>query len=371
MKILQIISGNDSGGAKTHIFNLCSASNMLFENIVCCINKGVLYEQSSKLGLNVELFEQSSRMDLKIIKDIADYVKDNNIDIINFHGAKPNYLHIFLKHRINTPCVTTIHSDYRYDFINSKLKYIFFTPLNVLSLRGFRNFICVSRRVQQLLEHKRFKGMKYVVANGVDHRVGIKTDRDDVREQYNLPKEVFVYTMVARLHPIKNHANLLMAVALLVKKHKDIRLLLVGNGDYQEKLKEMVSELKIDNYVIFTGYQQNPMDFINAGDINMLTSLNETFPIVILEGALVKKTAICSDVGDVKDIIDDESGFLINPKSVDDIYCKMENAYIRRHELKLMGEKLNRTILDNYTLDYFHNRYYDSYKNILKGDIDG
>lgn len=371
MRVLHIISGSDNGGAKNHLLSLCSGSDSLFESVIGCINKGVLYEQASSMGFSVKLFEQSSRLDLGIIKDITSFARNNKIDIINFHGAKPNFLYIFLRHKVSIPCVTTIHSDYRYDFINNKLKYVLFTPLNILALKTFNNFICVSGKVKKLLEEKKFSGRKYVVANGIDGTLKIKETRTDIRNKYGIPHNAFVYTMVARLHPIKNHKNLILAAGKLLDEYKDIRLFLIGDGGYEKRLKAIVKKLKIDNGVIFAGYQKNPLDFINAGDINVLTSFNETFPIVILEGALDKKTAICSDVGDIKDILSSENGFLINPKSPDDIYENMKQAYIKRDELGRMGEKLYKIVTLNYTIDKFHRRYFESYEEILAGDNNG
>ena len=66
------------------------------------------------------------------------------------------------------PTVAVVHSDFRYDFLNNKLKYFIFTPLSIKGLKSFNNYICVSNNLKNLLEEKKFKGSKAVVNNGID-----------------------------------------------------------------------------------------------------------------------------------------------------------------------------------------------------------
>lgn len=302
-----------------------------------------------------------------VAEDIREFVTNNNVDIINCHGAKPNFIYIFLKKKIHIPGVTTMHSDYRYDFINNKVKYILFTPLNSIAIRYFDNYICVSERIKNLLEYKKLDGPKYVVHNGIDTNIRIFKSRKEIRERYNIGNDTFLYTMVARMHPIKNHAGALRALARLKEEFKDVGLMMVGDGEYEDSVRHMAMDLGLNDYVCFAGYQDKPIDYINAGDINILTSFNETFPIVILEGAMVKKAAICSDVGDVGNIITGDTGFLVDPNSVDDIYSKMRDAYMRKAELSDMGYNIYHKVTENYSVDKFCRKYYDAYKSILGG----
>jgi len=368
IKILHIISGDDSGGAKTHLLTLCRNSGNLFENVVGCINEGALFQEAQSMGLEALVFEQKSRCDMRIVKEIKQYVLSHNIDIVNFHGARANFLYMFVEDSTGFHAVTTMHSDYRYDFINNKIKYALFTPLNILALKRFRNFICVSDRIKNLLEEKNFKGNKYVVRNGIDVNMHINVSREELRRKCDIPEDAFVYTMVARMHPVKNHIGLIEAGAILARELDDFRILLVGSGDYKRKVEEKVSSLNMEKFFIFAGHQNNPLDYINAGDVNILTSFNETFPIVILEGALVKKAAICSNVGDIGQLLSEKTGFVVNPDSPEDIYAGMKEAYKKRNKLKEMGEQLYHEVVENYGVDKFCERYYNAYKSILTGD---
>ena len=252
--------------------------------------------------------------------------------------------------------------------MNSKFKHIFFTPLSIKGIKSFRYHICVSKYIKRLLENDRFKSEKFLVNNGIDYE-GIKVteSKNEVREKCGIDDGDFVYVNVARMHPIKNHLSLIEAFSKLKKEKEDIKLILVGDGELEEKLKEKVKALGLKEYIIFTGFKENVVNFINASDISILTSFSEggSPPLVILESALVKKASICSMVGDIEETINEERGFLINPNSIEDIYVKMKEAYNRREELSAMGQNLYEFVQKKYSMESFCREYYNAYIKML------
>ncbi|AKN32506.1 glycoside hydrolase [Clostridium carboxidivorans P7] len=362
IKVLQIISGNDNGGGGKHVLNLCVYSKGKFDTVIGCIGKGELYDNARSMGIEVILIESLRN------NQICDYVKENNVDIINFHGAKAFFMHYIMKKKLIKPCAATVHSDYRYDFLNNKLKYLFFTPLSKLGLKSFPYYICVSKYIKKLLEQSNFTGKKTVVNNGIDlEEINILNDKDKIRNKYDISKEDFVYVMVARMHPIKNHLICIEAFNKLNNEYSNTKLLLIGDGELKSVLEEKCNELSIKDKVIFTGFQSNVVDFINASDISILTSFNEggSPPIVILESGAAKRAAICSDVGDINECINDETGFLIDPKSVEDIYLKMKSAYENKDMLRDKGQNLYELVKKQYSMNTFCDGYYNFYKQIL------
>lgn len=362
MKVLHIISGNDNGGGGSHVMNVCLNGTMM-EGIIGCIGGGFLYEKCRKSEIKTEVFSMK-----KALRDIPKYVSENNIDIVDFHGAKPFLIYKFLKRKLKVPCIATVHSDYRYDFLNSKFKYYFFTPLSRLGLKSFKHYICVSRYIKELLNGDGFDGEKYIVNNGIDLQgIHIIKNRDEIRKDLGFSEKDFVYVCVARLHPIKNHKLLLEAFGKLISEFKCVRLLIVGGGVLEEALKKQAETLGIIENVIFTGHRDNPIDYMNAGDVSILVSSNEggAPPLVLLESAAVHKPVISSHAGDMEYILDDSTGFLVHGNSVEDIKDKMKAAYEKKNDLSNMGERYYQLVKNNYTMENFCNSYYEIYKKIL------
>lgn len=366
IRVLHIISGNDNGGGGKHVLNICS-NNM--DNMKCymlCIGNGPLYNIAVHNNIDAFnfTFNEIVHGQLKII------VGSREIDIIDFHGAKSNFLYLILNKKIKSHCVVTIHSDYRYDFLNSTLKKYLYTPLSIMGLKKFKNYICVSNYLKNLLEEKNFIGNKYVVNNGINfNSVKITIPRDELRLQFNIDKDDFVYVMIARMHPIKNHKRLIEAFFMLQSHFKKIKLLLIGDGELEDSLRYLVDNLKLKDKVVFTGFRNNPLDFINASDISILASLNEggAPPLAVLESALLKKPVICSCIGDMDLLISNKNGYLVNPRDKEDIFNKMKEAYLNRNNLYNMGQNLYKDMSDKFSMQRFWENYYDAYLHILSG----
>jgi len=301
--------------------------------------------------------------------ELVNFININTINIINFHGAKPFLMHLILKKKFNIPTVAVVHSDFRYDFLNNKLKYFIFTPLSVKGLKSFKNYICVSNNLRVLLEEKRIKGSKAVVNNGIDiEKSSIVTPAKNIRKNLKIKEHEFVYVIVARLHPIKNHREVILAFRKLTNDFNDVKLVLVGEGELRAELEKLIIELKLENKVIMVGNVSNPIDYINASDISVLASLSEggAPPLTVLESAVVKKSLIYTEVGDLECILDENSGYKIIHQNNKDIYRAMNEAYLDKGNLNVKGENLYKIVVNNFTLENFWSKYYKIYESILK-----
>lgn len=361
---MHIISGNDNGGGGNHVLNICNKSNENFENIIGCVGEGPLYSKAKTIDGSYKLFTNS----LNNI-ELVDFINHNSISIVNFHGAKPFLMHLILKRKIKVPTVAVVHSDYRYDFLNNKVKYFIFTPLSIKGLKSFNNYICVSNNLKHLLESKKFKGSKAVVNNGIDiKKISVVTSAEDMRYNLKLNQKEFVYVMVARLHPIKNHREVILAFSKLILKFHDVKLLIVGDGQLRHQLEKLIVDLKLENSVTMVGNVTNPLDYINCSNVSVLASLSEggAPPLTVLESGIVKIPTIYTVVGDLECILDENSGYKIENQNHENIYKAMEIAYLDVNNLKVKGENLYNIVVKKFTIENFWEGYLRIYKSILK-----
>ena len=364
IKVLHIISGNDNGGGGNHVLNICTKGNGAFENIIGCIGEGPLYSKAKTMDVSFKLFSNKLNN-----TDIVEFINNNSINIVSFHGAKPFLMHLFLKNKLQVPTVAVVHSDFRYDFLNSKMKYFIFTPLSIMGLKSFNNYICVSNNLKHLLEEKAFKGSKAVVNNGIDtKKVSIVTSSEEIRKNLKVKAQDFLFVMVARLHPIKNHREVILAFKKLTLEFQDVKLLLVGDGELKSELEELIVEMKLENKVVMVGNVESPLDYINASNISVLASLSEggAPPLTVLESGILRKTLIYTEVGDLECILNENSGFKITLKNNESIYQGMKEAYLDKINLNIKGENLYNIVLDNFTIEKFWESYFKIYVSILK-----
>jgi len=133
------------------------------------------------------------------------------------------------------------------------------------------------------------------------------------RHALGLPTDVLLVGVVARLAPVKDHATMLRAIALLPA---DVRLqvAIVGDGPDRAALEQMATELGIRSRVHFLGELPSRPTAHELFDISVLCSLSEGFPNSVLEAMAVERPVIATRVGGVADTVTHEvSGILIAP----------------------------------------------------------
>jgi L-malate glycosyltransferase len=365
MNILHVFNGEDTGGAKVHLFSLLQ--QLKDKNITLgLIGNADVLDEAKKLGVDVVHFKQQSRYNLSVLSQIANFVKTNNVDIVHTHGARANLYGYFLKKRSSFTWFTTVHSDPSDDFLGRGIKGKVFTKLHMFVLKKVDHLFAISERFKEMLLNYGINQNKItVIYNGIDfHKTG---KRQLSREDLGLQNSEFVVTMVARLDPVKAHTNVLKALALTVKKQENIKLLLVGEGSLRQQLTEEVKSLKLTNHVHFLGHRSDVDDILYVSDVKLLASYSESFPLVILEAARAHTAVISTDVGGVTDLISEPSlGWVIPNNNPDIIATALLEAYeAKSHgKLKPLEESLLQKASQNYDIQQFSSSVYETYEKV-------
>ncbi|TJX15193.1 glycosyltransferase family 4 protein [Tissierella creatinini] len=369
MKVLHLISGGDTGGAKTHIISLLKGLDSLVDARVVCFIEDSFYEDAKKEGINIDVYKQKSRSDMSIVNRLADDINKYGYDIVHCHGARANFVAMFLKRKINKPMVTTIHSDYKLDFKDNFYKRLVYTSLNTIALKIFNYYIAISDSFKDMLMDRGFKEESIFVAyNGIDFEdMPSLKSKDEFLSNYNIAHRGRpLVGIVARLDVVKDHEIFIKAANRVIKAQKDIIFLIAGDGNEENRLKTMVSDLGLNNNVFFLGYVKDTDSFFNAIDINVLTSISESFPYVILEGARMKKTVITTNVGGIRNLIrDGDNGYLIEVGDWEALADRIIFLSENKNLLYKLGERLYNDVNNNYSSRAMGHRHLEIYKEIL------
>ena len=105
--------------------------------------------------------------------------------------------------------------------------------------------------------------------------------------------KTFTFITVGTLYHVKNQELLLRSFAKL--KNKDVRLVIVGDGELKDYLTQLSKQLGIENLVKFVGFTDNPFKYLGASDIFILSSNNEGLPNVIIEALACECPVISTD----------------------------------------------------------------------------
>ena len=129
-----------------------------------------------------------------------------------------------------------------------------------------------------------------------DHVISPKTivfkKNEPINSRYDNKKIIIA---IGRLTKQKNFSFLLHCFALIKKKHPDYHLLILGSGEEQNKLKQIIHNLKISNNVDLLGFEENPYKYLNKAECFILSSLWEDPGFALLEAAYLNIPIIASN----------------------------------------------------------------------------
>lgn len=118
--------------------------------------------------------------------------------------------------------------------------------------------------------------------------------REEIREELKLTGK-FVIGHAGRFNHQKNHSFLIDIFEEIHRKNQDAVLLLFGEGELLEKVKEKVHFLNLDDYVIFYGVTNEMYKMYQAMDIFVMPSKFEGFPVTGVEAAAAALPIVFSD----------------------------------------------------------------------------
>lgn len=127
-----------------------------------------------------------------------------------------------------------------------------------------------------------------------------------------------VVGMVATVRPVKDYAAFLRACRLVLDTHPRTRFLVIGNEqpDYKREMEQLAQELGLRDQVSWLGPMPNPISVLPLMDVAVLSSRSEAFSNSLLEYAAAGVPTVATDVGGVREIIDDgQTGFIVPPQS--------------------------------------------------------
>lgn len=147
---------------------------------------------------------------------------------------------------------------------------------------------------------KEYEDNVVYMRNAVDaakYRYSQQTETD-VRKEFNLEGK-FVVGHVGRFFEPKNHPFIVEVFAEIAKRDEDAVLMLVGGGETDDlvlnQTKTKVKELGLEDRVIFTGVRPDVERLIQAFDVFILPSLQEGFPVVMVEAQAAGLKCVISD----------------------------------------------------------------------------
>lgn len=291
IKILHFVSKMDRGGQETFIMNvyrnidrskiqfnfLCTTSTPAdYDNEIFSLGGHIYYLPPLKVNKGVRKYIQQ-------IKDISLWLKNNKekFDFVHLHTYHALDVYVHLKaFRIAKVENVIIHSH------NTQGPHVYLHKFFRIWNNVFFKFtpLACSREAGIWLFNK--KNIE-VIYNGVEVQQ-FKFDenrRIEVRNELGLTNEI-ILGHVGRFNYQKNHDFLINVFEKYHKKNENSVLLLIGKGEREDEIKELVINKNLTDSVKFLGTCSNVNEYLSAFDLFVFPSLFEGLSVVLVEAQL-------------------------------------------------------------------------------------
>lgn len=359
---------HDSGGTETHLAHLATRLNRKQFNcsiVTFSLGEGALSQGIREAGVNLTEIPVARYYTSHAWRQgwrLSRLIKERQIDIVQtFHIKSDCYGALVAK----LSGVAAIVSSKR-DIGDLKNPWHFF--LNRLARPIVNRYIVVAGAVGEVVKKKERVAPKKMVTiyNGVDlahFSPPSPAERLEARATLGFQTDDFVVGTVAWLRPEKNYPFFFQALASLKKKIPELKVVVVGGGDFAEQFKDEFAWQGGVPWITFAGHVQDVRPFLRPLDVACLVpGQNEGFSNAILEKMAMGLPLVATDVGgNAEAVLDGYNGLLIPPNNVDAIANSLLALYHAPERRKMMGHCSRARIEEKFSLDqmlYQHEALY-------------
>lgn len=302
--------------------------------------------------LNMFLYVKNSYLQAK------DLLSQNKYDLAHFFGYPGAWSGYLLKKFNNLPYIVSLRG-VDVPFYNPRFKFIdiFYRPLVSKLWQGAAMVVANSQGLAQLATKTNNRISYEIIPNGVDTDF-FKPSKES--EKF----EKFTVTAGGTIMGHKKGLNYLIeAFAMFSTNKKNIELLLIGDGDLQESLKEQIISLNIQDKVLFVGRKDREWLKINLSKCHVfcLPSLNEGMSNATLEAMACGLPLILTPVGGSQELLKG-NGFLVPKFDFLEIARRLELLYADKR-LRIEMGKDSRIMAEKMSWEIVKNKYMEIYEN--------
>ncbi|MDD5072412.1 MAG: glycosyltransferase family 4 protein [Candidatus Omnitrophica bacterium] len=322
LKVLRIIARLNVGGPAIHTILLTQALNdEYYRSILVTGRVGIDEKDMGYLarGKGVEpliIPELGRRIDpvndLIALWKMYLIMRRERPDIVHTHTAKAGALGRAAAILAGIPVrIHTFHGHIFESYFNSFSAGVFLFIER--SLAFFSKYIVVVSETQKKEIIKKYKitgdekvkvvplGLELDVLSSIGSREG------KLRNELGIGNDCVLIGIIGRLVPVKNHRMFLDACKKLFDKAggRDIKCIVIGDGEERAGLEGYAEKSGIREKIVFHGWKEEMADVYADLDIIALTSFNEGTPVALIEALAAGRPVVSTDVGGVKDVVDD------------------------------------------------------------------
>lgn len=324
---------------------------------------------------NIKTFQVSVPRNISLIGDILKSYKlikslceNNHYDIVHCHspiGGVVTRLACKNVRKEGTKVVYTAHGFHFFKGAPIK-NWLIFYPIEKLCAKYTDMLITINKEDYEVA--RKFPAINIVKIPGIGiHTEEFKNRLVDIKEkraEFGISKDDFIFMSVGQISKRKNHEVIIKALSLI--EDKKVKYLIIGFGELENQLKDLVKKLNLEDRVIFGGYRKDIKELLHIANGFAFPSRQEGLPVALMEAMSVGQPVICSRIRGNTDLIEDgKGGYLYDYNDYRGFAEGMKKilAANRNNAMKIINQETMR----KFDIINVNNKMKDIYMNLSDG----
>ena len=370
------------GGGEVHLLSLISKLNReKYKIFVAYPGPGPLEKLLKKESVTpLRVTSLRGKWEPFCVLELMCLIQKRSIDIVHSYEPKSGFWAMIAAnllgvpgkiYTVHLPCFTPYWKESGWRWARDKIRFLRDTITSGMADK----IIAVSDEIRtEKIDRQHVPPDKVVmILNGVDSTKFFPMGQDcnHLYERFGIPEKSPLLGVVARLEPHKGHGYLIQAMSAVIDEVPETRLLVMGEGWYEQEVRKAVQRQKLEKHIIFTGFQKDIAGILAGLDIVVMPSLYESTNLSLVEAMLMEKPVVASAIPSHRQMIQDGvNGFLVRPRGTQSLANAMIKVLKDPSLAKAMGKRGREIALARFSLDRMCKETEDLYKALLsKTDI--
>jgi glycosyltransferase involved in cell wall biosynthesis len=319
-----------SGSGLNTFLSMRGLNKGVYETALACAPGGKLIPLVRSQSMRVITFKNLVQplhpvKDALAVINLALFMKKNPYHIVHTHNSKAGFVGRLSAKLAGVPVI--VHTVHGFSFHDKEptWRQWLFRNAERLASHWCDCMIFISQPLVDWALKERIANHKKIVKiySGIElDRFTPVTEEETkrLREKWGLGERDAVVGIVSKLWDGKGHALLIEAFREIRQKKREAKLLMVGEGYLLKSLRELVDKYKLNDAVVFTGFQAEVAQIIATFDVAVLPSLFEGMGRVVVEAMAMEKPVVASRVGGIPDLVEHGvNGYLVSPGDVKEL----------------------------------------------------
>ena len=327
MNITQIMLAKNFGGAERLFVDFSIALAESGENVqaICQKDSAAARLLEDKPGIDLSTVRVLGSWDVLAKRKIKNLLKRHSSQVVQAHLARGALLAGRACDELGLPLVVTTH--------------------NYIDLKYYRYVSMLVPPTRDQLEHYISQGFPEQKMTLIRHFSPFAADRARRKEKDGELRLISVGRLVEK----KGFHVLLKAFAGLAEGDRKLFLEIGGTGPEEQRLRNMIEELGLQNRVVLSGWIDDVEGFLQGGDVFVLPSLDEPFGIVALEAMAAGMPIVSSKSKGPSEVLDEETAWLCEVDNEQSMKEALQQALSSSNERARKGNRAREVFKRDYS----------------------